>query len=59
MAGRDRRCYRTSRRVSRPMRSTSIRAPPSTKAPVRSRVPGREGVGKPNGADGILQEWEC
>ena len=56
MAGRDQRRCRTSRRVSRPASSTSIRAPPSAKAPVRSRVPKRAVARKPSGLDGILKE---
>ncbi len=56
MSGRDRRRCRTSRRVSRPAKAISIRAPPSAKAPVRIRVPKRAAARKPNGAGGVLQE---
>lgn len=56
MTGRDRRCYRTSRRVSRPTGSASIRAPPSANAPIRSRVLKCAATRKPNGVGGVLQE---
>lgn len=59
MVGRDGRLSRTSRRVSRPARGKSIRAPPSTKAPVRSRVSKRAAMRKPSGLDGISKETEC
>jgi len=56
MAGRDRHRCRPSRHVSRPAKAISIRAPPSAKAPVRSRVPKRAATQKLNGAGGVLQE---
>ena len=56
MAGRNRRRCRMSRRVSHPAKAISIRAPPSAKAPVRSRVPKRAVARKPSGLDGILKE---
>ena len=55
MAGRNRRRCRMSRRVSHPAKAISIRAPPSAKAPVRSRVPRRAATQKPNGLNGTFE----